>query len=277
MSPVGLSQPLKIWGAGVALVGVLRYLRGMDTQPRKMPSQADLRKAAEAIRELRSLKQEFLQCHKLITDGTARLVELLCETEARGVLLEESLTLVDTAFWLDVIDWQTKFVRAVLGFSKDPNRQTLRGLIEIFGPDRNRAKAEAEILEQQLKQRLATFAKPTDDDVRKVILKDQRRVLAIYLHVRSGYRGIDLARFYKVPKTTAYGWLEWFKALPEGLRDGILTFLDAQVPSLLLRQSPNSVPPPEKSHRQKRKQTTNEQGPDNAKKTGPPDHKREAG
>lgn len=239
-----------------------------------MPSQADQRKAAEAIYELRRLKQQFLQCHDFIANGAGRIVELLCETEARGVLLEDSLTLVDTAFWLDVIDWQTKFVRAVLGFSKDPNRRTLRGLIEIFGPDRNRVRAEAEILEQQLHQRLATFAKPTDDAVRKVIMKDERRVLAAYLHVRSGYRGIDLARFYKVPKTTAYGWLEWFKALPEGLREGILTFMDAQVPGLLLRQSPNIVPPPQdekKKQRRGRKRKVDDAAPAQITKTDLPD------
>jgi hypothetical protein len=33
-----------------------------------------------------------------------------------------------------------------------------------------------------------------------------------------------------VPKTTAYGWIDWFKSLPEGLRDGILAFMDTQVP-----------------------------------------------
>jgi len=33
-----------------------------------------------------------------------------------------------------------------------------------------------------------------------------------------------------VPRTTAYGWLKWFGSLPEGLRDGILEFMAAQVP-----------------------------------------------
>ncbi len=55
-------------------------------------------------------------------------------------------------------------------------------------------------------------------------------MLAVYLHIRSGYRGIDVARFFKVPKTTAYGWLDCFKMLPEGLQAGILAFMDTQAP-----------------------------------------------
>jgi len=50
--------------------------------------------------------------------------------------------------------------------------------------------------------RLATCAQPDDATVRKAITKNEQRVLAVYLHVRSGYRGIDVARFFKVPKTT---------------------------------------------------------------------------
>ena len=116
----------------------------------------------------------------------------------------------------------------VLNFTKDPNRKTLRSLIELYGRDRDRMKAEAEILAQQLEYRLAHFAKPDDATVRKVILKNEKRVLTIQLHARSGYGGATLARFFKVPRTTAYGWLEWFKSLPEGLRDGILAFMDSQ-------------------------------------------------
>ena len=62
------------------------------------------------------------------------------------------------------------------------------------------------------------------------------------MHVRSGYRGIDVARFFKVPKTTAYGWLDWFKMLPEGLQAGILAFMDTQVPIMAACQVPAVVP-----------------------------------
>jgi hypothetical protein len=105
-------------------------------------------------------------------------------------------------------------------------------------------RVEAEILERQLKHRLATFAQPDDATVRKAITKNEQRVLAIYLHVRSGYRGIDVARFFKVPKTTAYGWLDWFKMLPEGLQAGILAFMDTQAPIMAAWQLPAAIPKP---------------------------------
>ncbi len=87
-------------------------------------------------------------------------MELLGQAESRGYLLEDSLTPVDTVYWLQMIDWQTKFLSMVLNFTKDPGRKTLRPLIELYGPDRDRMKAEAEILERQLKHRLAHFTKP---------------------------------------------------------------------------------------------------------------------
>ena len=184
------------------------------------------------------MKQEFIRCHDFLANKTYRLVELLGQAESRGYLLEDSLTLVDTVSWLEMIDWQTKFLSMVLNFTKDPSRKTLRPLIELYGRDRDRMKVEAEILERQLKHRLATFAQPDDAAVRKAIMKNEQRVLAVYLHVRSGYRGIDVARFFKVPKTTAYGWLDWFKMLPEGLQAGILAFMDTQAPIMAACQVP---------------------------------------
>ena len=184
------------------------------------------------------MKQEFIRCHDFLANKTYRLVELLGQAESRGYLLEDSLTLVDTVSWLEMIDWQTKFLSMVLRFTKDPSRKTLRPLIELYGRDRDRMKVEAEILERQLKHRLATFAQPDDAAVRKAIMKNEQRVLAVYLHVRSGYRGIDVARFFKVPKTTAYGWLDWFKMLPEGLQAGILAFMDTQAPIMAACQVP---------------------------------------
>jgi hypothetical protein len=215
----------------------------MDTpQPQPANTEANIRKAAEAIAEVLQMKQEFIRCHEFIANNTHRLVELLCQAESRGYLLEDSLTVVDTAHWLQHIDWQTKFLSMVLNFTKNPSRATLRPLIELYGRDRDRMKVEAEILERQLKHRLATFAQPDDATVRKVVMKNEQRVLAVYLHVRSGYRGIDLARFFKVPKTTAYGWLEWFESLPEGVQAGILEFMDTQVPIMAACQVPAVVP-----------------------------------
>ena len=211
----------------------------MDTpQPQPANTEANIRKSAEAIAEVLQMKQEFIRCHEFLANNTHRLVELLCQAESRGYLLEDSLTLVDTTYWLQMIDWQSKFLTLVLNFTKDPGTKSLRPLIELYGRDRDRMKVEVEILERQLKHRLAHFAKPDDATVRKVVIKNEQRVLAVYLHVRSGYRGIDVARFFKVPKTTAYGWLDWFKMLPEGLQAGILAFMDAQAPIMAACQVP---------------------------------------
>ena len=203
-----------------------------------MPAQADLEKAAEVIYQVTLMKQEFIRCHEFLAQNTHTVVALLREAESRGVLLEDAVTLVDAAHWLQMIDWQSKFLTLVLSFTKDPSRKTLRPLIELYGRDRDRMKVEAEILERQLKHRLATFAQPDDATVRKAITKNEQRVLAVYLHVLSGYRGIDVARFFKVPKTTAYGWLDWFKMLPEGLQAGILAFMDTQAPIMAACQVP---------------------------------------
>ena len=214
----------------------------MDTpQPQPANTEANIRKAAEAIAEVLQMKQEFIRCHEFLANSTHRLVELLCQAESRGYLLEDSLTLVDTTYWLQHIDWQTKFLTLVLNFNKDPGSKNLRPLIELYGRDRERMKVEVEILERQLKHRLATFAQPDDATVRKVTLKNEKRVLAIHLHVRSGYGGAALARFFKVARSTAYGWLEWFESLPEGVQAGILEFMDTQVPIMAACQMPTVV------------------------------------
>jgi hypothetical protein len=192
--------------------------------------------------EVQRFQQEFVQCHQFLADNTQRLAELLREAESRGILLHEAFALADVGYWLQNIDWQTKFLSAVLGFVKDPGRKTLRPLIELHGRDRDRMRVQAEILAQQLEIRLARFAKPDDERIRKVILKNEKRVLAVHLHIRSGYGGAALARFFKVPRSTAYGWLDWFKSLPDGLRDGIIAFMDTQVPMMAACQVPAVVP-----------------------------------
>jgi len=105
-------------------------------QHRPTNSEANIRKAAEALAEVVQMKQEFLRCHDLLAKNTYRLVELLCEAESRGYLLEDALTIVDAAHWLQMIDWQTKFLSMILNFTKDPSRKSLRPLIELFGRDR---------------------------------------------------------------------------------------------------------------------------------------------
>jgi hypothetical protein len=192
--------------------------------------------------EVQRFQQQFVQCHQFLADNTYRLAELLRESGARGILLQEAFTLSDLGYWLQNIDWQTKFLGVVLAFAQDPSSKTLRPLIELYGRDRDRMKVEVEILERQLKHRIAHFAKPDDATVQKVIIKNEKRVLAIHLHVRSGYGGAALARFFKVARSTAYGWLEWFESLPEGLQAGILEFMDTQVPIMAACQVPAVMP-----------------------------------
>ena len=196
----------------------------------------------EILQTVERMGHEFMKCHDFLANSTHRLAELLREAESRGVLLQDAFKLADVGYWLQNIDWQTKFLTLVLNFTKDPSSKSLRPLIELYGRDRERMKFEAEILEQQLKYRLAHFAKPDDATVRKAITKNEQRVLAVYLHIRSGYRGIDVARFFKVPRSTAYGWISWFESLPEGLREGILAFMDTQVPVMAACQVPAVVP-----------------------------------
>ena len=192
--------------------------------------------------EVQRFQQQFVQCHYFLAENTHRLAELLREAESRGILLQDAFQLADVGHWLQNIDWQTKFLGVVLAFAQDPSRKTLRPLIELYGRDRDRMKVEVEILERQLKHRLAHFAKPDDATVRRVIIKNEKRVLAIHLHVRSGYGGATLARFFKVARSTAYGWLEWFESLPEGVQAGILEFMDTQVPIMAACQVPAVVP-----------------------------------
>jgi hypothetical protein len=188
------------------------------------------------------MAREFMKCHDFLASSTHRLAQLLREAESRGVLLQEAFALADVSYWLQHIDWQTKFLGTVLAFAQDPSRATLRPLIELYGRDRDRMKVEVEILERQLQYRLAHFAQPDDAAVRKVILKNEQRILAVYLHTRAGYGGAALARFFKVPRSTAYGWISWFESLPEGLREGILAFMATQVPVMAACQVPAVVP-----------------------------------
>ncbi len=174
----------------------------------------------EILLEVQQLQQQFVQCHQFLADNTHRLAELLREAESRGILLQDAFALADVAYWLENIDWQTKFLGVVLAFTQDTSRKTLRPLIELYARERERMKVEAEILERQLKCQLAHFAKPDDATIQKVVMKNQRRILAVYLHVRFDYSGVAQVRFFKVPRSTAYGWLEWFESLPEGVQTG---------------------------------------------------------
>jgi hypothetical protein len=133
--------------------------------------------------------------------------ELLREAESRGILLHEAFALADVRYWLQHIDWQTKFLKAMLAFARDPSRTTLRPLIELYGRDRERMRVEVAILARQLEHRLATVAQPDEALVRKAIMMNEKRMLAVYPHVRSGYGGADLARFSRCPgRPPTDGW-----------------------------------------------------------------------
>ena len=204
------------------------------------PPNAD--RTEKILQTVDQMAREFMKCHDFLASSTHRLAQLLREAESRGVLLQEAFALADVSYWLQHIDWQTKFLGVVLAFAQDPSRATLRPLIELYGRDRDRMKVEVEILERQLQYRLAHFAQPDDAAVRKVVLKNEQRILAVYLHTRAGYGGAALARFFKVPRSTAYGWLDWFESLPEGLREGILAFMATQVPVMAACQVPAVMP-----------------------------------
>ncbi len=62
------------------------------------------------------------------------------------------------------------------------------------------------------------------------VTKNERWVVAVYMPVHSDCRGIDLAWFFKVSKTTASGGLAWFPMLSAGLQTVILQLMDTQVP-----------------------------------------------
>jgi len=180
------------------------------------PPNAD--RTEKILQTVDQMAREFMKCHDFFASSTHRLAQLLRETESRGVLLQEAFALADVSYWLQHIDWQTKFLGTVLAFAQDPSRATLRPLIELYGRNRDRMKVEAEILERQLQYRFAHCAKPDDATVRKVILKNERWILAVYLHTRASYGNAALARFFKGPRTTACGWLD--RSPFDGLRTG---------------------------------------------------------
>ena len=69
-------------------------------------------KTAEAIlREVRRFQEQFVECHYFLANNTHRLAELLCEAESRGVLLDEAFSLASISYWLQHIDWQSRFLK----------------------------------------------------------------------------------------------------------------------------------------------------------------------
>jgi hypothetical protein len=211
------------------------------TQPNQVTTDENLLKAFDDVLGIIKLKDEFRECHDFLAKRCHRLAELLSDVETRGVLMEQALEFIDVTFWLEMISWQTNFLTMVLKFGKRPYAKTLRPIVEFFGDDRKRMAREVEILTQQLKDQVTKFAKPDDKVVHDTIRKNYSRVVAAHLHIRSDYGGAELAKLFKVPRSTAYGWLEWFTLLPEGLREGILAYVDSRVPNIVLRQGLEAI------------------------------------
>ena len=183
---------------------------------------------AEVIKAIRVLKFSFYNCYRFQEERLEELVNLLREAESRGIVVTEAVDLADTSFWLQVIANNLTYLDLLLRFATDPGPKNLRALIQMHGPDRKRAKAQVEILEEQLKQRVARFKDMPPDEAFALIRDNRARVLAAHLHVRSGYGGTELAAIFKIPSGTAYEWLRWFDRLPEGLREAALKFIDRE-------------------------------------------------
>lgn len=182
----------------------------------------------EVIKAIRALKFSFYNCYRFQEERLEELVNLLREAESRGIVVTEAVDLADTSFWLQVIANNLTYLDLLLRFATEPGPKSLRALIQMHGPDRKLAKAQVEILEEQLKQRTARFKDMPPDEAFALIRDNRARVLAAYLHVRSGYGGTELAAMFKIPTGTAYEWLRWFDRLPEGLREAALKFIDRE-------------------------------------------------
>jgi hypothetical protein len=192
----------------------------------------------EVVKAIQVLKYSFYNCYRFQEERLEELIELLQEAESRGIIVTEAVGLADTSFWLQVIANNLIYVDLLLRFATDPGPKNLRALIQMHGPDRNRAKAQVEILQEQLRARLARFKDMPPDEAFALIRDNRGRVLAAYLHVRSGYGGTELATMFGVPKGTAYEWLRWFDRLPEGLREGVLKFIDREGFRMVLNMPP---------------------------------------
>lgn len=194
--------------------------------------------SAEVTNTIQFLKYSFFNCYRFQEERLEELVNLLREAESRGIVVTEAVGLADTSFWLQWVANQLTYLDVLLRFATDPGPKNLRALIQLHGPDRKRAKAQVEILEEQLKQRLARFKHMPPDEAFELIRDNRGRVLAAYLHVRSGYGGTELAAMFKIPTGTAYEWLRWFDRLPESLREAALRFIDREGFMVVVNMAP---------------------------------------
>ena len=206
--------------------------------------------AAAIIKEVQKIKWELFSCYKFETERLESLAALMRQADSRGILIEDLLEMVDVMYWLEQLDWQKKWLRMLLDFGSDPKPKTLKPLVEMYGPDPKRVRAEVAVLEQQIKRAIAKAREYGHEDVVRQMRDNRQRVLAAHLHFRSGVTGVRIAEIFKVPRGTAYGWLDWFKKLPESLQAQILDWIDSQVARFIAGQSPgmkvtiDAAPPP---------------------------------
>ena len=198
-------------------------------------------KVAAVLKEIRQIKWGLYGCYKFESETYEKLAAVLRNADSRGILIDEVLELTDVTYWLQQLDYHGKWLRLMLGFADAPSRKSLKPLIEFYGADRTRVKAEVEILEKQLQRALSRTRDWGDEEVRRQIRDNRQRVLAAHLRFRSGCTGVRIAEIFNVPRGTAYGWLDWFRKLPLDLQNGILESIDAQVARFIAGQSPGGA------------------------------------
>jgi hypothetical protein len=204
-------------------------------------------KAAKIIKEVQKIKWELFSCYKFETERLESLAALMRDADSRGILIEELLEMVDVMYWLEQLDWQKKWLRLLLGFGFAPSAKTLKPLVEMYGPDPQRVRAEVAILAKQMRKVISKAEEHGRDDVVLQVRNNRQRIIAAHLHFRSGVTGVRIAEIFQVPRGTAYGWLDWFKKLPERLKAGIFDHIDAQVAIFVAEQSPGLKVPPKVS------------------------------
>jgi len=202
-------------------------------------------KLASILKEVRKIKWELFSCYEFEMERVERLAVLMRQADSRGFLIEDVLELVDVTHWLELLDWQKKWLRMLLEFGKDPKPKTLKPLIEMYGRDPKRVKAEVAILGQQMKRAIAEAEKHGQEDAVCQMRDNRKRVIAAHLHFRGGVTGVRIAEVFGIPRGTAYGWLDWFKKLPEPLKLAIFDCIDSQVARFVAEQSPGMKVSPE--------------------------------
>jgi hypothetical protein len=99
-------------------------------------------KTAALPKEMQKIKWELLSCYKFETERLESLAGLIRDADSRGILTDELLEMVDVMYWLELLDWQKKWLRMLLDFGGGPKAKTLKPLIEMYGPDPKRVKAD---------------------------------------------------------------------------------------------------------------------------------------